>query len=357
MACTLARRMTRLALLGLTWALGASAVQAQAPMPLLRVIGGPAASNTFRLHERQFWGAELAQASGGRYAAVLQSIDAIGGNDLEMLALVQSGTLPIAAIPVPDVSLWMPSLHVIDLAGLSPDAKRLQEDLALIRPGLAAHLREGHEVELLAMMTYAPRVLYCRAPVDALDKLQGLRIGPANVSQSDLLSALGAQPLSMPMEGAIRDLRHGQLDCVLSSAPEAVYRGLHRIARAVYDLPLSWGTRLLAANSQAWRSLPQDLRADLERRFPAFEARVHQQALDDHRQALACSTGRGPCADGVLPGKLQWSQASPQDLQRSQKLFRDAVLPAWLARCPQPCVGFWNSGIGAARGWRVGGTP
>ena len=142
--------------------------------------------------------------------------------------------------------------------------------------------------------------------VRTLDDLRGLRLR-APTESAVTLKQFGASPSTMPMGEVYSALSKGAIDGVV--APSDTLLALHfsDVARHLYGLQIArGGYPARAISDQAYRALPADLRAILDRDGPVWE------------QLLAREVRRAEGA-GASYGKAQgvsFTPASPQDQAR-----------------------------------------
>jgi TRAP-type C4-dicarboxylate transport system substrate-binding protein len=125
--------------------------------------------------------------------------------------------------------------------------------------------------------------------------------------------------------------------------------GLHDVTSHVHALPVTWGVAIFAANRAAWDALPPDLRVLLSRELPKLEATIWAESERETAEGMACNTGASTCRL-ERKGRMTEVAVSAADERRRQALFKDTVLPRWLARCGAQCVDVWNQTVGAAQG-------
>jgi TRAP-type C4-dicarboxylate transport system substrate-binding protein len=116
---------------------------------------------------------------------------------------------------------------------------------------------------------------------------------------------------------------------------------LHEKTTQLYNLPVTWGLSVFAANSSAWRAINPELRTLLERELPNLEQRIWAASERDTTEGIACNTGMGDCESGKK-GTMVAVQPSREDLQRSQQILKATVLKNWVQRCGEKCAAVWN---------------
>ena len=191
-----------------------------------------------------------------------------------------------------------PELSIVDLPGLNPDMATLRRSLAQWRGHLEQVLADRYDIRLLALLIPTTQVVFCREAFTGLQDLKGRRIRVGAVAQGDLLTAVGAIPVVLPLAEVVAGIRGHTIDCAVTGSMPGNQIGLHRVTSHVSTLPLNWFVSAVAMNGAIWRSLPEDIRAALAEGL----ARLEQAVLDGAEAAIddgfACDAGLPRCTGG-----------------------------------------------------------
>ena len=197
----LAAYQRRLTLL-LGWLVLAAAAPAAAapsstavPAARLRIVGGLGSLNQYTRLEEPFWHVTLPALTAGKVHADIAPFDRAGIRGQDMLRLLQQGVVSFGTAPLNLAGAEDALLAAVDLPGLNPDIAALRRSVAAFRPALAAHLRERHGLELLAVYTYPAQVVFCKQPFATLADLHGRRVRVAGTALADVAESLGAVPV------------------------------------------------------------------------------------------------------------------------------------------------------------------
>jgi TRAP-type C4-dicarboxylate transport system substrate-binding protein len=349
------RTLALAALLGLaahTTALGQASPGALPP-PTLRVVGGLAALNQYTRQEEPFWTRRLGELSGGRFRAEIVPFDRAGIRGAELLPMVRLGTVPFGTLLLSQAAPRDAEFAAPDLAGLNPDVATLRKVVNAWRPRLQALLRERHNAELLAVYAYPAQVAFCKRPIDGLAGLKGLRVRTSSQTQSDLVRALGGEPLTVPLAQVVAQVQSGNLDCALTGTMSGHTIGLDTVTTHLLPLPLTWGLSMFVAHGPSWQALPAELRTLLQRELPQLEAAIWDDAERETAEGIRCSTGTGACSTGK-PARMTLVTPDPQDVALRRQVLATEVLPRWLERCGAACATEWNIRLAPVVGSRVG---
>ncbi|BCB19421.1 TRAP transporter substrate-binding protein [Bosea sp. ANAM02] len=326
----------------LAFAGGAAPAQTRPEEPVkLQIIGGLASLTQYTRIEQPFWQSEIATLSKGRVTATIRPLDAGGLRTQEMLQLMRLGVVSFGTALLSAASGDEPELSAIDLPLLNPDVATLRRTVGAFREHLRDVLRERYDIRLLGIYTYPAQVLFCTKPFKGLDDLAGRKVRTSSVAQSELMTAMGAFPVILPLAEVVAALRGGVADCAITGTLSGYEIGLPRVAVAVHALALNWGVSIFGANGTYWDALPADARDIIRQGVGQLETRIWSQAEADTQRGLACNAGTEPCS-GKPERPMTEVPALPADATR-RRLLAEVVLPRWFERCGQDCVSAWNT--------------
>lgn len=342
-------RAAALALALVSAVAGRPATAQPAPAMRLQIVGGLASLNQFNRHEEPFWTQELARLSDGQFDADIVPFDRAGVPGADMLRMMQLGVVPFGTVLLSAMATQFPQFSAPDLAGLNPDMASLKKNLAAFRPYLQKELRERHSIEALAVYVYPAQVFFCVRPLTKLNDLAGRRVRVSSPTQADFVKALGGVPVLTGFAQMMTSMASNNTECAITGTMSGNTLGLHEVTGHVHALPVTWGLAVFGVNRTAWDSLPPDLRALLSRELPKLETRIWAESERETADGMACNTGAPSCRLG-RKGRMTEVPVSAQDERTRQALFRDVILPRWLARCGAQCAKVWNQTLGATHG-------
>jgi len=338
-----AERLLRAAAVLLVMVLAGAALPARAEEAVIRlkIAGGLADLSQYVRHEEPFWSRRVPELTGGRVRAEIAPFDRSGIRGQEMLQLIRLGVIPFGHVLLGMAAADDPELNAIDLPILNPDIAALRRTVELWRPRLEGLLRDRYGVELLAVYTYPPQVVFCRRPFSGLSDLAGRRVRTSSVAQSELVAGLGGTPVVIPFAAIIPAIRRDVVDCVITAALSGNVIGLHEVTTHTSPLAISWGVSIFGANQAAWAALPERVRDQLRAGLQELEAEIWQVASRDAEEGLACNAGRPGCREGRR-GRMVVVEERWQDEAHRMRLLRAIVLPSWMRRCGPDCAEAWN---------------
>ncbi len=319
----------------------ASPAASTRPIQTLRIVGGLAGAGRYARLERPFWTTELAKLSNGKFTAEVVPFDQAGIPGQDLLRMLQVGVIPFGTTLLSQMATVAPELNAPDLGGLNPDIASLRNAVASFRPHLQKSLRERYNVELLSVYTYPAQVIFCVRPLANLADIKGRRVRVSSATGADFISGLGGTPIITEYSEIMRNMTSGNTECAVTAAKSGNSIGLHEVTSQLYNLPITWGLSVFAANSNAWRAIDPELRALLERELPKLEQRIWVASERDTVEGIACNTGVGICDSGKK-GTMTAVDPSLPDDRRRQQILRSTVLKNWVQRCGEKCATVWN---------------
>lgn len=156
---------------------------------------------------------------------------------------------------------------------------------------------EFKNVHILGTWVHGPGLFHTKEPVRTVEDLKGMKIRGGSRSINMLLTEFGATPVGMPVPAVAEGLSKGVIDGTtipweVTSAlkvPELVKNHTEFSNKALYTL-----TFVLAMNKQKYDSLPDDLKAAIDKNsgmeFSAFAGKT-QEASDGPARKLAVDAG------------------------------------------------------------------
>lgn len=293
----------------------------------------------------------LAKATQGRVEVKLASWPERNVNGPEVLRLVRSGQVDMAAAPLNTVSGDVPMLDGIDLAGMNFSVTQARKVADAMVPVANKEL-ERLGIKIVATYPFSAQMLFCRKPVGSLADLKGLKVRTSGPSAADLMKSLGAQPVSLAIGEAYSALERGTVDCGITGAGSGNGLKWPEVTSSLYNLPLAWSTSGYFVNLAWWNKLDPAVRAQFEKTMAEIQEAQWKLGADTTTDGVACNTGRAAgCKLHTLVGKPM-TEAKPQaDVAAVLRQYlADDVLPAWVKRCGERCGTVYNEVIAPITG-------
>lgn len=293
----------------------------------------------------------IAKATDNRVELVLSSWPERNVSGPEVLRLVRSGQVDIAAAPLITVSGDVPLLDGLDLAGMNLDARQARKVADAMAPIVNKEL-ERLGIKLVATYAYSAQMLFCRQPIASLKDVKGLKVRTIGASSADLMKAFGAQAISMTLGEIYSALERGTVDCAVTGAGPGNGLKLPEVTTHLYTLPLAWSTAGYFVNLAWWNKLDPALKAQFEKTFNQVQEAQWALVSEASDDGVACNVGRAAGCKMHSLARKPMVEVKPQaDIGALlQKDLTDSVLPGWVKRCGDRCAIVYNDVIAPITG-------
>jgi TRAP-type transport system periplasmic protein len=293
----------------------------------------------------------MAKATNGRVEVTLSSWPERNVNGPEVLRLVRSGQVDIAAAPLTTVSGDVPMLDGVDLAGMNADIAQARKVADAMVPVANKEL-ERLGIKLVATYPFSGQMLFCRKPVTSLADLKGLKVRTNGPSAADLMKGLGAQPVSLAFGEVYTALERGTVDCGITGAGSGNGVKWPEVTTHLYTLPLSWSTSGYFVNLAWWNKLDPAVRAQFEKTMSDVQEAQWKLGVEATNDGIACNVGRAADCKLHTLVKKPMVEGKPQaDVAATlKKQLADEVLPGWIKRCGERCAAVYNEVISPITG-------
>tara|TARA_R110002126_G_scaffold286859_1_gene439074 strand:- start:31569 stop:32576 length:1008 start_codon:yes stop_codon:yes gene_type:complete len=164
---------------------------------------------------------------------------------------------------------------------------------------------------------------YLKEPVEKAD-LSGMKI---RVSQTtaDVTAALGGTPVSIPFADTYAALERGVVDGFGATYTGIMHPGLHEVTKYVLDEPFYSLNAPILVNGAKWDGLSDEVRAELERIGPIYEAAVEEF----NAASLAAEDA------ALKEAGMEFITLSPEESAKFQELVQRVGWEAYLAKDPE----------------------
>jgi TRAP-type C4-dicarboxylate transport system substrate-binding protein len=297
----------------------------------------------------------MASATGGRVEVTLASWPERNVSGPEVLRLVRSGQVDIAAGPLTTVSGDVPILDGVDLAGMNTDIRQARKVADAMVPVANKEL-ERLGIKLVATYPFSGQMLFCRKPIASLADIKGLKVRTNGPSAADLVKALGGQPVSLAFGEVYTALERGTVDCGITGAGSGNGVKWPEVTTHLYTLSLSWSTSGYFVNLAWWNKLDPTIRAQFEKTFAAIQEAQWKLGVEATEDGIACNVGRAADCKLHTLVKRPMTEVKPQGNMVAvlQQELSEDVLPGWIKRCGDRCAAVYREVIEPISGIKLG---
>ena len=226
-------------------------------------------------------------------------------------------------------STLFPRTLLIELPGLAPDAVAATRMLW----GAIQHIRTEYDrTQVLALWTNDRAVLMTRdKPVRTLDDFKGMKIRTPSKLQGEIIKALGATPVAMPVTRMYNALKTGVVDGLMVASSVIKSFKIGEVARFYTVGPFAHTAFFLVMNKDAYDKLApgqrQTIDATTGRELSLKAAKVYEEAGAAALQNEAKS-GRGQIIHLSTAEEQRWRAALQHVRDDTVKGLEAKAIPA-----------------------------
>lgn len=205
----------------------------------------------------------IAEATDGR-VAITVSDSLVAAN--QVASAVRDGRLPMSAALHTYISSEDPRMGIFNLPGLINNIDEYDTvRKAFWREDVKNIWKDNWNAVMLADGAWCPTALFSKEPIHTVADFKGKRIRIHNPQTAELMSALGALPVPMPVSEFVPALERGVIDGVFTSICVGAASELPRVAPYVHDWAMSPVTGwVVLVNADTWAEMPDDLKEKIE---------------------------------------------------------------------------------------------
>lgn len=346
--CSLART----AVLVVSTAIAAPVVAQDLPETSVNVIGYFSTLAQTQKVEKPFWTERIPTESNSKVSVDYNNMDVLGVNDFSILRMTEMGVTDFAASDISKMAGDNPVFEGCDLAGITSDIETARKACEAWRPVMDEAMREGFNTKLMVLAPNPPIVFWCRDEVAGLNDLQGKKVRVFNKTQSDFVSAVGGETVTMAFPEVVPALQRGVVDCGLTGSLSGNTAGWPEVSTHLFPLAVGWSISFIGANQDQWNSYSPELQAFFTEQLAELEEQLWTIGAQATSEGEACNTGEGECTLGK-PGSMTLVAITDEDTARKTQLLQEVVLLEWGQRCGKECAQKWNETVGQVVGLEI----
>ena len=304
-----------------------------------------------------FFRETLAKRSNGRIEFKTSTWTEMGITGYEIVRMTRQGQVDVGNAPLTYIAQDVAVLDVADLAGLNPTVEQARRVFDALAPVVNKEL-ERFNVRIIGSNPYPAQIVFCRKPVKDLGDLKGRKVRTFGPSLNDLMSAIGATPVSLAYAETYTALERGVVDCAITGSGSGNAAKWFEVTTHQYTLPLSWAVSGYFANLSWWNKLPPDTRKFFEDSFKELSDKQWQfGGVEFTQDGIDCNANRPSCKIGSPAKDSPMIEVKATDADKAllRKILADNVLPTWVKRCGARCGDVYNDIVAPISGVRY--TP
>lgn len=285
---------------------------------------------------------ELEKRSGGQVKLEMFSLPELGFTGFDLVRVMRAGLVDIGDIAPQQVAGDLPIIEAADLPGLYDFEAAVKAHAALL-PALKRYEDKIGGV-VLGGYVWPLNVVFSRKPVKTPADLKGLKIRVFGVAQTELIRALGAEPVAIPFAEVYTALERGTADAALTGTYSGFSLKWYEVTKHMVDLNLGpAGSGLLVVGKRSWDKLTPELRTLLTKLGEEFTQRGWE-------------LGRRTSSEGIDKSKqngMEWVPITPAMAGAVREAVTKVVAPSWARRAGPDAKPIFNQYIAPHAGFTL----
>lgn len=319
----------------------------------IQVVGTWSGLSQWKNFENEFWSQTLPQASDGRLTPNAKPMDELGLSGFELMRQLKLGVFDVVHTLVAYSSSDVPMASGIDLAGLVRDRESYSKMVEAFRPALSAEFERAYGAKILALYSFSGYTMFCNLPegtnaASGLAALKGRKVRSHSTSMGDFIEGLGGTAVTIPFGEVVPSMQQGVVDCGVTGVLSAYEAKWWQVTNSYFDIPMGFGTVVVAVNLDFWNSLSPETQALIEEKVSQLEGEIMAGSEREDTLGFSCY-GAGPCAVGEPANQVR-IELSDADRAKIDDVVTNVVLKRFAERCGSECADAWSGSVGAALG-------
>ena len=270
------------------------------------------------------WLAEqMDKRTNGRMKMEVVSFPELGMTGTELIRVLNAGILDAGEVVTGYVSGEVPIVEGAQMVGVYQNITQAQQAYEKWLPAVVEPLANKIGGVPLSSFGFTSQYLWTKQPINDLSDLKGKKIRIFAKAQSDYLTTLGANTVSLPLAELYSALERGVIDGCITGPEVAAGAKYHEVVGHVTDLLMGPGAGYTVVSQKAWRGLPPEVRKEFESLLPELRKLSWELTAKDNKEHLDTVLSRG--VKPVIPPKPDW-------LPQLKKVAQDVVVPEWVKR-------------------------
>ena len=315
---------------------------AQSQTVLQGVVTSSTAIQTAELWQ---WAAEeIKTRSNGELEIAITSMPELGLTGFELVRVLGAGLVDLADVLPTYVAGDIPVIEGGDLLGLFKNYEQAVEGHLAWEQVLREKYADRIGSVVLGSWPWTQQMIYSKRDVKTMDDFKGMRIRVFSPAMAQFVSALGAEPVSLPYAEVYTALDRGTIDGAITCTLCGWEQKLHEVTDYIIDAHMgSAVTTLFVVSNRTWNSLTPAQQEVLASIGDDFTERGWRLGAEWAKQGLANLTGPGGMKLAVVP----------EDRAPIDKIVQERIGPWWANRAGPQATADWNATLAPIVGFTI----
>ncbi len=287
---------------------------------------------------------ELPKRTNGRMALELTTIPELGLTGTEMLRVMKTGLIDVAEVLTGYVAGDFPTMEATDLPGLVSSAEQSRKIYDAWTEKLVTKREDLMGGRAIATFSYGTMPVFTKFQVNSLADFRGKKIRVFSPAQARYVTALGAEPISMPISDVYSALQRGLMDGLITGFEWVEGMKMWEIAAHVSDINIAPLGCYIVASRKGWSRLPADLQKVVTEIAPELTDRGWAMGQENVDNGLAAARKHNMTIK--VPGPTEWQSTLT-------KISQENIVPWWAQRAGKQGKEAFNNIIAPIVGFNV----
>lgn len=286
---------------------------------------------------------ELKNRTNGRLSMDVTTLPELGLSGQELLRTLKGNLVDYADITGGFVGGDFPAIEAPGLPGVFKDYEASRAAVAAWVPRAIAPREDIMGGKTISHFNYNSSFLFSKFPVEKLEDIKGKKIRTFSVGLVDFVSALGGEPVSMPVADLYTALERGTIQGAITGPDQVEGQRLYEVCKYMVDLQCGSAPAYTVISRKTWDRLPADLKKVVEDIAPTLTAKGWEVGAMNNKYGTDLAKTKGMT---YISPKDEW-------LAPLQKIGKETVAAKWAKRVGDKVTKDFNEVLGPVAGFTV----
>lgn len=287
---------------------------------------------------------EVKLRTNGRISMNVTTVPELGFSGQELLRALRSNLVDFSDIVAGYVGGDFPAIDAPQLPGVYKDYATTQKAVSAWVEKVVAPAENIMGGRVISSFNYNSVFLFSKTPVNKLDDLKGMKVRTFSLGLVDYISALGGEPVSMPVSDLYTALERGTIQAAVTGPDQVEGQRLYEVCKYMTDLQLGSSPGYTIVSRKSWDRLPADLKKVVDEIAPAFTERGWEAGRINDKGGIELAKAKGMTV--VTEAKEEWREPL-------KKIAKDVVAAKWAKRVGDKVTKDFNDVLGPIAGFTV----
>ena len=269
----------------------------------------------------EWFATELDKRTGGQIKGDVVSLPELGLTGFELVRVTRAGLVDFADVILAYVAGEVPVVEAVDLPALYADF-----DASIKAHAAFLQVVRKHEDKLggvvLGGYLWPGQYIISRKPIKSPADLKGLKIRVYGAADTDLVRALGMEPVAITFAEVYTALERGTVDAALTGSYPAFAVKLFEVSKFIVDVNHGPNSGVLVVSKKSWDKLTPDQQQVLRKLGDEFTQRGWDVGKRTDKEGIDKNREKG----------MEFVPATPAMTAAVKDVMMKTVLPNWLKR-------------------------